>query len=143
VQLDHQIERYSAADGTVAIWVRIPSLSHTADTVIYLWYGNSQITTSQEHVAGVWMQGFGAILHLGEPSGAPLLTDALGVSGATPTGTSAAGGQIGGATRFNGTSDSASVPDAPSFTPGANGFTVSGWFNLTALPPATTGNRMW
>src|SRR5205807_6079820 len=39
-KLDHEIESYDPVTGTVNFWVRIPLLSHTADTVIYMQYGN-------------------------------------------------------------------------------------------------------
>src|SRR5258706_14400600 len=45
--LDFELVNYSASTGTVEFWVRIPTLSHTTDTVIYLFYGNSSITTYQ------------------------------------------------------------------------------------------------
>jgi len=38
----------------VNFWVGIPTLSHTVDTVIYLFYGNPAVTVSQENKAGVW-----------------------------------------------------------------------------------------
>jgi hypothetical protein len=46
-KLDHEIDSYDPVTGTVAFWVRIPTLSHTVDTIIYLFYGNPNITGSQ------------------------------------------------------------------------------------------------
>jgi hypothetical protein len=37
-QLDHELEQYNPATGQVVAWVRIPTLSHTADTVLYVFY---------------------------------------------------------------------------------------------------------
>src|SRR6266404_1000593 len=53
-KLDHEIESYSATTGAVSFWVRIPTLSHTTDTIIYMQYGNNTITTSRENKTGVW-----------------------------------------------------------------------------------------
>ena len=53
-QLDHEIESYDPTTGTINVWVRIPTLSHTCDTIIYAAYGNAAITTSQENRTGVW-----------------------------------------------------------------------------------------
>src|ERR1700694_1577123 len=69
-KLDHEIESYNATTGALSFWVRIPALSHTTDTAIYMQYGNSSITTSQENKAGVWDTSYKMVLHLGE-SAAP------------------------------------------------------------------------
>ncbi|MBZ5729371.1 MAG: Ig-like domain-containing protein, partial [Acidobacteriia bacterium] len=48
-KLDHEIESYNPATGAMAMWIRLPNVSHTADTTFYLSYGNGAITTSQEN----------------------------------------------------------------------------------------------
>ena len=45
LQLDHEIESYNATNGTLVAWVRIPSLNPSGDTTIYMYYGNSSITS--------------------------------------------------------------------------------------------------
>jgi MSHA biogenesis protein MshQ len=40
-KLDHEIEYYNGTSGTLVAWVRIPSLSSTVDTTIYMYYGNA------------------------------------------------------------------------------------------------------
>jgi hypothetical protein len=40
-KLNHQIESYTASTGRLIAWVQIPTLSTTADTVIYIYYGNT------------------------------------------------------------------------------------------------------
>jgi hypothetical protein len=61
--LDHEIDSYDPVTGTVNFWVRIPTLSHTVDTVIYLFYGNPSVTISQENKAGVWRNGYVSVYH--------------------------------------------------------------------------------
>jgi len=51
-KLDHEIDSYDQGTGTASFWVRIPTLSHTVDTVIYLFFGNANITASQQNKAG-------------------------------------------------------------------------------------------
>ncbi|HEY86411.1 MAG TPA: DUF2341 domain-containing protein, partial [Dehalococcoidia bacterium] len=67
-QLDHEIEDYdgSASGGTLVAWVRIPTLDYNDDTVIYMYYGNTCITSSQENVTGVWSNNYEAVWHLSE-----------------------------------------------------------------------------
>jgi MSHA biogenesis protein MshP len=71
-KLDHEIESYSATTGAVNFWVRVPTVSHTTDTVIYLCYGNAAITTTQENKTGVWNSNFKMVQHLEETSGTHL-----------------------------------------------------------------------
>jgi RHS repeat-associated protein len=101
-KLDHEIESYRASDGTVRMWVRIPSLSHTADTVIYVWYGSATVTTSQENPAGVWGSGYRGVWHLGDIStGTAKDSSGNGFNG-TVQGATVGAGQIGGAASFAG-----------------------------------------
>ncbi|HWB82615.1 MAG TPA: DUF2341 domain-containing protein [Bryobacteraceae bacterium] len=103
-KLDHEIESYSATDGTVRMWVRIPSLSHTADTVLYMWYGNSAITSSQENRTGVWDTTFTAVYHLGNGITLSGADSTAGNHNGTIVGATAATGQVGGAANFVGSS---------------------------------------
>ena len=45
-QLNHEIESYNATTGVIVMWVKIPTLSYNTDTDIYMYYGNSNISTS-------------------------------------------------------------------------------------------------
>jgi hypothetical protein len=47
-----EIENYNSTTGAATIWVRVPTLSHTADTVIYMFFGNSGISSFQGGSAG-------------------------------------------------------------------------------------------
>lgn len=65
-KLDHEVETYTATTGAVTYWVRVPLLSHTNDTTIYLCYGNPAITTEQSNKTGVWDSNFKAVYHLND-----------------------------------------------------------------------------
>jgi len=128
-KLDHEIESYSPATGAINFWVRIPALSHTTDTVIYLQYGNSTIVTSQENKSGVWSNSFVSVQHLAGNS-----NDSLGLNNGTDTsmsyGTTA--GMIGQGGSFSGSgyiSDGTSTAFA--LTPGS--MTFSAWVNGTSF----------
>jgi hypothetical protein len=51
VKLNHEIEFYNGSDGGLVAWVRVPGLSTTVDTVLYMYYGNAGVP-SQENVTG-------------------------------------------------------------------------------------------
>lgn len=101
-RLAHEVESYSASAGTLVAWVKIPSL--TSSTSLYIHYGDSSITTSQQNRAGVW-SGYAFVAH--GVSGA--LTDATSNNApVTATGLVSAAGQIEGAVAFDGASSTAS-----------------------------------
>jgi hypothetical protein len=66
-KLPHEIESFDATgSGKLVAWVKIPSLSSTADTTIYMYYGNPS-APSQQDVANVWDSNFKTVYHLGDP----------------------------------------------------------------------------
>ncbi len=70
--LDHEIElfnkNYNSTHSQLIAWVRIPSLSPSIDTKIYIYYGNSTLC-SQETPEGVWLSNYAGVWHLNELSG--------------------------------------------------------------------------
>jgi hypothetical protein len=101
--LDAEIEAYNPATGQLVAWVRIPDLSHTADTVLYVFYGNANITAApQQNAAGVWDSNFEAVYHLATP-GSGVATDSTAYqNNGVLFDAAQAGGQIDGAAAFDG-----------------------------------------
>ena len=67
-KLDYEIDSYNGTTGAVAEpGVRVPVVSHTNDTALYMWYGNPYIGTSQENRTGVWSNGYAGVWHFGTP----------------------------------------------------------------------------
>jgi hypothetical protein len=67
-KLDHEIERYNSATGELITWIKIPYLSSTTDTVIYMYYNNSD-AENQQNPEGVWSNGYVGIYHMIEDTG--------------------------------------------------------------------------
>src|SRR6185503_2353515 len=63
--LDFEVESYLTASGSLAAWVRIPTLSQNTDTNIYVYYGNGT-SGSLEDAPGTFSNNFGGVWHLGE-----------------------------------------------------------------------------
>jgi hypothetical protein len=63
-QLDHEIEVYDTTNDVLVAWVKVPSVSGSSNTDIYMWYGNDCITSSTQNAAGVWSSGYEAVYHL-------------------------------------------------------------------------------
>ncbi len=57
----HEIESYDPATGSLIAWVRIPTLSATKDTTLFLYYGNPDCP-SQQRPRGVWAD-YLSVLH--------------------------------------------------------------------------------
>jgi len=141
ILLDHEIEEYNPLTGEVAIWVKIPTLQTSADTNIYMFYGNNTISASQEDVAGVWSNNFAMVQHLEESS---TTSDAFQDSttnsndsafvqvdgtGANPN----ADGISNGGVQFDGNNDNIAISDSASLSQTGD-MTIEAWVNLDALP---------
>ena len=129
--LAHEIDSYDPATGTATFWVSIPTLSHTADTTIYMWYGDAGITASVENKAGVWSNGYAGVWHFG--SGSTLGTaDSTGyASNATNHGVSLATGIFGNAGSFDGTGNTyLRIPSSSSFKP-TGAMTMEAWVKMS------------
>jgi len=79
LKLSHEIEEYDAEGGRLVAWVKVPELSSSEDTVLYLYYGNPE-SGDQSDGVGVWDDGYRMVQHLEEdPSGAaPQVIDSTG-----------------------------------------------------------------
>jgi hypothetical protein len=98
--LPYDTDYWTAATGASAYWFPI-SLSHTVDTSLYIFYGNSSITTAQTNPAAVWGPNYKAVYHLGNGSSLSLSDSGLAANTLTQTGTvTAASGIIGGSALF-------------------------------------------
>jgi len=120
---DHEIELYDSGAGELAAWVRIPSLSPT--TVLYIHYGDPDITASQENVTAVWNAGYAAVWHLlGD------FVDSTGNNGpGANSGSVGADGQIVSGRQFDGDNDFINAgSNAAIDNVFAGGGTAEAWF---------------
>src|SRR6266571_5013276 len=147
--LDHEIEKYVATTGQLIAWTRIPvlnTISASSNTVIYIYYGNSSITSSTENPTGVWDTNFQAVWHMNQNPSTAASTDCAGGAGTKELcdstsnnldgdsiGTMTAGdlvaAKVGDGIDFDGTDDAIQIP---SFTLGTS-FTLENWFKANNL----------
>jgi hypothetical protein len=64
-ELDFEIEEYTPSTGEVIAWVRIPSLSDSVDTDIYIYYGNQYIEGGEAQDS-VWDSDYVMVKHCAE-----------------------------------------------------------------------------
>ena len=111
-KLDHELEAYDPVSGHVVAWIRIPTLSHSADTILYVFYGNPNIAGSQQNPNGVWDSNYSAVYHLANTGGALTADSTANGNNGTLTAVSTALGQINMAGSFNGLSSFIQIPEA-------------------------------
>jgi hypothetical protein len=133
-----EFESYTATTGQVIAWVLVPTLSVTADTLIFACAGNSAITTFQGGSAGsAFDSNTKVVYHF--PNGTTLSTNdsSSGGCNATPANSpTAVTGEIGGGVHFNGSNQDA---ECPSFSwTGTSAVTVSFWNYVTSAEEQTS-----
>jgi hypothetical protein len=132
--LDFQLEKYTATNGQYTAWVKIPILSTSVETFIYMYYGNSAISTNQS-TTSVWTNYHG-VWHLENSSFADNSPSGYNVTNNGTTNQSPAFINDGRAN--NGAQWLEVSSSFPNLT---NDFTMSGWMYSSNV--GTTGQRMF
>lgn len=149
-QLAHEIEFFDETTGELQAWVQVPTLSYTANTTLFMYYGNSG-ATNQEAPNTIWdTTDYITVHHLDESpansvaghldstsnglDGTPL--GFAGTAGSTTDGT----GKIDGADEFDGSGDYIDYGSSTTFNTGTGDFAFSIWVQTTQ---DCTGNRVY
>lgn len=124
--LDHEIKTYVATTGEIIASVKIPTLSSSTDTDIYMYYGNASIN---DGLVGYWAMNDATSTVATDFSGNGN-NGTLTNMAAPATATSGWGsGKLGGGLNFDGTDDYTAVPDSDSLDLTGD-FTISFWLKL-------------
>jgi len=128
IQLAHEIEKYDPVTGQLIAWVKAPSINN--GTLLYIYYGNGNVTTSQENVAGVWSNSYKAVFHL--DSLTPNVPDSTANAfNGTNVGATSTAGKIDAAIAENGNDQYiGSINIGPA---GLSNWTESAWVSTTDL----------
>lgn len=146
--LNWEVEYYNPVTGAVAIWVKIPSISSSVDTVFYFWYSDPATNhQTQSSYPLVWADntsftdpaGYILVLHFGSYAVAapPTFTSALDSSANNSDGsaigspTTISTGQIDGGLSLNGTSAAVTIPSFNMQNAGATDVSVEVWMKTT------------
>ena len=135
--LEDEIEHYDPVTGTLVAWIRIPFFSATADSEIYIYFGDPAESPRPPNPE-VWGNQFTAVWHMNtDPSEtAPQIIDATsflnhGTTGGTMTIDDLVEGKISGGIDFDGVDDYATMPVSGFNTDSG---TVELWMNLDSIP---------
>jgi len=126
-QLKHEVVSYTPATGAIEIWVKVPTLSVSANTVIYIAYGDAAITSPTEDPTAVWDAGYVGVWHFGTAATLSVKNSKTGTN-ATNSGAAAAAGKIGGAANFADNTDVITTD----VTASSASFTVEFWARPSA-----------
>ncbi|MGD0745393.1 MAG: DUF2341 domain-containing protein, partial [Verrucomicrobiota bacterium] len=63
--IPYEREAFTKSTGALVAWVKVPTVSHTANTVIYMYYGNSG-ASDQQQATNVWASNYNGVWHLKE-----------------------------------------------------------------------------
>jgi hypothetical protein len=122
-KLSHEIESYTGGTGTLAAWVKVPSLSSTTDTVIYMYYGNPS-AASQQDADNAWEGNFKAVWHHDHD----FLDSTANNNDGTNSGSVNTAAKIGRAQDYDGSDDYVDVGSGSSLDDAfAGGGTISAW----------------
>lgn len=142
-RLSHEIETFSSSTGNLVAWVKIPSLSTTTDTEIYMYYGNSN-TGDMEQATSTWDENYGLVQHLNNVTLSGTTGEVQDSTANSNNGTrvgnvtGGATGKIGTALSFNATG--AYINDGVSSSTKPTGaMTISTWFKGTSASGSAGG----
>jgi len=127
-KLSHEIERYNPATGELVAWVKVPALSPSADTGLYVYYGNAAATDQQDRV-NTWDSNYKIVNHLKDSSG-PVLDSTSNANNATASASGAtlvSSGKMGGGYSFDGVNGLLTTPSNPSWNGSFSSYTVQLW----------------
>jgi hypothetical protein len=138
-RLYHELSYYNATSGHLRAWVRIPSLSSTSDTSIYMYY-NHATAGNHSNPMGVWDENYRGVWHLQEfPKGTvenQIKDSTTNRNHLQPQGgmgsTNPVDGYIDGSLEFDGTDDEVRRldADAPTLNFGTSDLTIESWVRL-------------
>jgi RHS repeat-associated protein len=131
-KLNHEVETYNATTGAVNYWVKVPTVSHTSDTTIYMCYGNSSISTDQSNRTAVWDSNFKGVWHLSDNAADTTVADSTAANNGTNqanTSTKTGTGKDARALSYNGSSDYTDLGSNVGNYGTADSFTIEAWVN--------------
>jgi hypothetical protein len=131
-KLNHEIESFNAVSGQLVACVQA-DLSSTADTILYLYYGNPT-ATNQQNGPGTWDSYFVMVQHLEETSNPVTDSTSYHNDGIYSGSGQDVAGKIDGADYFRGDytlKDHIAVPHSTSLNLGTGDFTIAVWLYFT------------
>ncbi|MDC0584753.1 DUF2341 domain-containing protein [Bacteroidales bacterium] len=138
--LEFEIEKYVSDSGIFIGWVKVPVLSTTVHTKLYVYYGNGAVAVNPSDTA-TWTTDYRAVWHLADTSNAASDYTFHGKVGGDAFPTT---GFIGDGYFFDGVGDTIKInASAPYTIDGNSPFTVSCWVNVDSVSGINQHHTIW
>ena len=135
-KLEYEREFLATSTGQLVAWIKT-DISSTINTVLYMYYGNSNATTDNATTTGVWDSDYRGVWHMGDdPSGLVYDSTFLGndmTADASMNSGNLVQGAVGQALSFDGSAEEL-VNSSPSGYTAPSDYTMSGWFYYATDP---------
>ena len=119
--------------GTSLVWVRVPSISSSSSSAIWMYYGNP-LATAGESPSSVWTNGYSAVYHM-DRAGTLLGDSTAGANeGTGAQGLAEIVGAVGLGRGFDGVNDTLELAGNRNYVNGAQRVTLSVWVTPDTLP---------
>ena len=135
VALNFEIDSYNPTTGTLLAWVKLPSISASANLLINMLFGKA--IPDANTASSTWPADYKAVFHFDDYIDASKTTTDATTSGLAGTLTAmdaqnfVTTGKIGNAYAFNGTDEKIVVPANTAYGIASSPFTLSAWINTT------------
>lgn len=126
--LTFELVYYDASTGKMEMHVKIPTVSSSSDTVIYLAFGNSALTTDGSSTS-TWNSNYKEVFHFKDGSSLSVNDSTVNANNGTNSGATATTGQIDGGASFDGTDDIIGTFGS-SLSAAGQSRTISAWINI-------------
>ena len=131
-KLYHEIEMFDGSSGELVVWVKVPSLSSSVDTVFYLYYGNPSCS-SQQFPEKVWDNNFKARYSMSDLTTSTIDDSTIngydGIKTAANEPIVSTDGKIGDAQSYDGSNDFITISNSLHLT---GQHTISMWIKPTS-----------
>lgn len=128
-QYNHEIEKWTKASGELGVHINITSISSSADTILYMYYGDSDTSNSPHHnPESVWDSNFVGVWHLNQTSmpQKDSTSNSNDITWSHNTTLGTASSNTNGCNDFSGSDSVARAPDSASLSC-TSGFTYEIW----------------
>src|ERR1700761_9200015 len=136
--LSFELVSYNPSAGSLTAVILCPTLSHSQNTVFYLAYGSTSMTSSAANPTAVWA-GYAGVFHLEDNAASTSVYNSASGEGQASNGTSlnntsgmSTAGQLGSGLSLNGSADKFDFGPYAVMN-GSAALTYSGWINFRSL----------
>lgn len=136
-----EFESYTAATGATILWMNIASVSHTSDTIYYIFVGKTTVTTLQMTTTATWNSNFAGVWHFPNGSSLTAADSTSNARNGTINSVVAGAGQIDGAIDTNTTTGNNVTATSATVSPTLG--TISAWVKFNYNSPAAGFPVLW